>query len=117
MVVLVYSATIGFSVFKILQKSKATNYIHSKTCRSAHYLELDCFDTCAGEQFHAHSKQKQQVPDENNVIISFEGVITAASKLTCFSTFNFTILFINDISWSFFMVRQIIKPPINSGLI
>ena len=31
-------------------------YVHSKTCQQQHYLRLDCFERCNGDQHEVHRK-------------------------------------------------------------
>jgi hypothetical protein len=44
-------------------RQRAVDYVHSLDCQQQHYLQLDCFDHCNGEQYTtAKPGQHQSLP-------------------------------------------------------
>ncbi|HEX8424904.1 hypothetical protein [Hymenobacter sp.] len=41
-------------------RQRAADYVHSADCQRQHYLQLDCFDHCNGEQYVTHKPGQQQ---------------------------------------------------------
>lgn len=75
------SVCIGFSTFKIIQSVTAMHYSHSKNCEKDHYLQLDCFDSCNGDQIHAHSNHQKNTPVEVVVVSIFDALIIQLLKI------------------------------------
>lgn len=42
--------------------SAAHPYVHSAECQRTHYLRLDCFERCNGDQHAAHSAPRPSAP-------------------------------------------------------
>ncbi len=40
----------------------ATDYIHSADCQQRHYLQIDCFDHCNGEQYAVRKPGTHEAP-------------------------------------------------------
>ncbi|WP_375435581.1 hypothetical protein [uncultured Hymenobacter sp.] len=44
-------------------RQRAADYVHSVNCQQQHYLQLDCFDHCNGEQYvRVKPNQRQSLP-------------------------------------------------------
>jgi len=54
-------------------RERAVDYVHSADCQQQHYLRLDCFDHCNGEQYaRVKAGQQQSWPKLLNTLKSLD---------------------------------------------
>ena len=111
-VLLSLSLCIGFSTFKIMQLATAMHYSHSKNCDQDHYLQLDCFDTCNGDQVHAHSNHQKNAPIEVVVVSVFDALIIQPLKIISMkqTVTEIPVTVVKLFSTSFY--KSVFRPPL-----